>query len=117
MKNKILKFIIFLLAWALIYWVSSGNFGVISLLFSCLFVYAVDKNSLTFLANEFDKNHNALADNVRDLYEEIRFLKEDKETLENEIQDLRDIISELTPKQNKGFDPLYDFIDENKNAP
>lgn len=115
MKNKILKFIVFLFVWALIYWISKGNFGVISLLFACLFIYTVDKNALIFLANEFDKNHNSLADNVRELYEEIRFLKEDKEKLENEVQELRDSINELTPKKSKGFDSFYDFIDEVEN--
>lgn len=115
MKAKILKFIVFLVAWGGIFWFIDGNFISIAFLLAAFFVYSVGKDSLLFLANEFDKNHNSLANNVRDLYEQVEFLKEDKELLENQIRDLRDQIDELKPRENKGFDPLYDFIDEMEN--
>lgn len=120
MKAKILKLMVFFVAWGGLFWIIDGNFIAIAFLLAALFVYSVGKDSLLVLANEFDKNHNSLADNVRDLYEQIEFLKEDKEFLENQISDLRDQIDELKPRENKGFDPLYDFIDEtesDKKAP
>lgn len=103
-KAKIFKFIIFLLVWWLIFLIIDNNFVILALLIAYLFVYSIGKNALFFLANEFDKNHNALADNVRDLREQIEFLKEDKELLENKVQELRDEINEFKPNNFKEFD-------------
>ncbi|MFW2056270.1 hypothetical protein [Acinetobacter haemolyticus] len=114
MKNKILKIVIFLITWGIIYWITASNFWFISLLFAYLLVYAVGKDALIFLANEFDKNHNALADNVRDLYEQVEELKGDKEALVREVQELQNKLSEISHPKRKGFDGFYDFIDENE---
>lgn len=115
MKNKIIKFILFLVVWALIYWLAKGNFGVIAFLFACLFVYSVDKNALIFLANEFDKNHNALADNLRELQQELESIKSENSELQGEIRELRDDVSEIEQRKNKRSDDFYDFIDEVEN--
>lgn len=112
MKNKLLKLIIFLLVWAFIYWISNTNFGVISFLLACLFVYTVNKDALIFLAKEFDKNHNALADNVKELYGRLETLEDENNDLKQEITDLTERISDLEAPKRTGFDPLYDFIDE-----
>ena len=111
-KNKLLKLIIFLLVWAFIYWISNTNFGVISFLLACLFVYTVNKDALIFLAKEFDKNHNALADNVKELYGRLETLEDENNDLKQEITDLTERISDLEAPKRTGFDPLYDFIDE-----
>ncbi|MFW1748092.1 hypothetical protein [Acinetobacter sp. NyZ410] len=100
MKHKILKIVIFLVVWAIIYWIVESNFWFISFLFAYLFVYSIGKDSLIFLANEFDKNHNALADNVRDLYEEVQNLKQDKEALEIEVYELKNQISEINQSRH-----------------
>ncbi|WPO68782.1 hypothetical protein SDC64_07640 [Acinetobacter haemolyticus] len=101
MKNKILKIAIFFLTWGIIYWITASNFWFISLLFAYLLVYSIGKDSLLFLASEFDKNHNALVDNVRDLALEVQMLKEDKETLNDEIQNLREQLSEINRLRDK----------------
>ncbi|MGL6034942.1 MAG: hypothetical protein ACRC0N_07750 [Acinetobacter johnsonii] len=93
MKNKIINGVLFLIAWGVIYWITSSNFWFISFLFAYIFVYSIGKDSLIFLANEFDKNHNALADNVRSLYDEIQFLKDENETFKEKILDLENQIS------------------------
>jgi cell division protein FtsB len=115
MKKRILNALVFLVAWGLIYWVTSSNFWFISFLFAYIFVYSVGREALIFLANEFDKNHNALADNVRELYDRLETLENENEDFRQEIIDLSEKISNLEAPKNKGFDPFYDFIDEIEN--
>lgn len=112
MKNHILKLIIFLALWGFIYWISKENFGVLSFLIAYLFVYSIGKDALLFLAKEFDNNHNALAANVMDLSEKVELLTDENNSLKEEVENLKNLISDLDIPKNKGFDSFYDFIDE-----
>lgn len=88
MKNKAIQFVIFLLIWAVIYWLSKWNFGVISFLLACLFVYQknAEDDKLIMLAKEFDRNHNALAHRFDELQRQIDDLKEENQYLKDKIQ-------------------------------
>lgn len=101
MKYKILKGLLFLIAWGVIYWITVSNFWFISFLVAYLIIYAVDKDTLLHIVKEFDKNHDTLFGSVKDLYEEVQILKDDKESLKNELQILQNQISELKQQAQK----------------
>lgn len=115
-KKKVVNFIGFLIVWAIVYLLISFSFWFLTLFLAYMFVYfKTDKrlyDGTLFLANEFDRHHNALADNVRELYERLETLEGENNDLKQEIIDLTERVSDLETPKRTGFDPLYDFIDE-----
>ncbi|NNP70456.1 hypothetical protein [Acinetobacter sp. Ac_5812] len=100
MKNKVLKGLMFIIVWGVIYWITVSDFWFISFLVAYLIISAVDKDTLLQIVKGFDKNDETLFGSVKDLYEEVQILKGDKESLKNELQKLQNQISEL--KQANG---------------
>lgn len=94
MKNKIFKLLIFIAVWFLFYWLINLNFVFVSFLFAYVFTYHVGKDTLVFLAKEFDKNHNLLAENVKDLREDLDRFSIENEQLRYELETLKREISD-----------------------
>ena len=94
-KRKILNFFGFLIIWAIVYYLIKFNFGFIALILSYMFVYfRTDKSliyGIVFISNEYDKHHNALAD-------ELNTFNQDRNDLMGEISALRERIEELERK-------------------
>ncbi|QQC79444.1 hypothetical protein I9189_015775 [Acinetobacter bereziniae] len=118
-KKRIINFIAFLIIWLIMYYLINFNFWILAFILSYMFVYFRTDNEISngiiFLADEFDRHHNALADNVRELYDRLETLENENEDFRQEISDLSEKISNLEAPKNKGFDPFYDFIDEIEN--
>lgn len=102
-KKKIINFLAFLVIWLVIYYLIKFNFGVIALILSYMLVYfRTDKeiiNGIVFLADEFDKHHNNLANELNefremkendDSYKDIHDLREKIWDLEQQIKELRE---------------------------
>lgn len=92
MKNKILTLIGFLIAWLLIYWIIKNGFGAIAFILTylayCIFFDKTSILGLNFLAKEFDRNHNNLADQLSEMQEQLAEIREDNQKLQSRIYDL-----------------------------
>ncbi|MDD9317197.1 hypothetical protein [Acinetobacter lactucae] len=88
MKKYILKVVVFLVAWAIIYFISDNNFAAVSFFIAILFVNSINKDALILLANEFDHNHNNLANVVNDLKDRMELLEDENEKMKFEIDQI-----------------------------
>lgn len=100
-KKKIINFLVFLALWLVIYYLIKFNFGVIALILSYMMVYfRTDKQLLDgifFLANEFDRHHNNLADELSEVksIQDDCYLDDSIKQLWKKIEELQDEIIEL----------------------
>lgn len=113
MKNKIIKFVIFLALWGFLYWLTTWSYGAIAFLLALLFTHPSNSEALLFLAKQFDANHNNLADVVSRLESEIELLSSDYRDLQSRYDDLQDEISEIKSKfEPIELDDFYDLIED-----
>lgn len=102
-EKKLIKLLVFILVWALLYWFTTGDFGAIAFLLAYIIAYSVGENALLFLANEFDKNHNSLIDNFRALHERLELLESENTDLRQELNSLYERVSELEEPKIKAL--------------
>lgn len=116
MRDKFLKFVLFLAVWALIYWLSGISVGVVPFLLACLFVYSIGEESMLFLAREFDNNHNALFDRISTLQYEVDELTAEREDIRSQLYSLQDRLDNLEKPKQVSFDSFYDFLDDTEKT-
>lgn len=119
--KRIIKFGVFLVLSGVFYLLTTWSFSAIAFLLAYLFMYSTSSGALLFLAKEFDKNHNNLADVVGRLESEIERLSSEYDDLQSKYDDLKDELNSIkSNSEPKGLEPFYDYMDEieqDKKAP